>query len=77
MNSLIAKSLRLTNTLAAKLNVSNVAAFHAGRKLNSTKYYPINDDIFGLTDDQKEVRVFFLRPFHSAIMENLTIAFIC
>lgn len=33
----------------------NRAAFHNTCKLNNTKYYPINDDVFGLNDDQKEV----------------------
>lgn len=31
-------------------------SFHASRPVNSTQYYPINDDVFNLTDEQKQVK---------------------
>jgi hypothetical protein len=36
---------------------------HSSSSLNGTQYYPINDDVFGLTEDQKQVR-------HSIISSN-------
>ena len=48
MNSLI-KSIR-------SINPSKVRLFHSSSALRSTQFYPINDDVFGLNDEQKQLR---------------------
>jgi hypothetical protein len=35
---------------------------HTSNKLNSTQYYPINDDVFGLNEEQKQV-IFFYKSY--------------
>ena len=37
----------------SKLNIGNL--FHTTSILNGTQHYPINDDVFGLNEDQKQV----------------------
>jgi hypothetical protein len=41
------------NRLVTNRLVSSIQIFK--RLQSSTQYYPINDDIYGLTDDQKQV----------------------
>ena len=41
------------NRLIANRLVSSIQLFK--RLQSSTQYYPINDDFYGLTDDQKQV----------------------
>ena len=55
MNTLL-KTLNWPNKVGIFVNF-NRASFHNTAKLNSTKYYPINDDVFGLNEDQKEVEL--------------------
>jgi hypothetical protein len=42
---------------SSNLNLSKIL-FHTTGKLNGTQYYPINDDVFGLNEDQKQVSFF-------------------
>jgi hypothetical protein len=56
MNSVL-KLQNLTNKLGKFINFRS--SFHNSAKLNNTKYYPINDDVFGLNDDQKEVKFIY------------------
>jgi len=48
-------SLKLRNATRSLIkNLNN--SFHTSRLLNaSSQYYPINDSIFNLTDEQKQV----------------------
>ncbi len=55
MNSLISKSFKLFNSNSIKLNKNLISLIHTSNKLNSTQYYPINDDVFGLNEEQKQV----------------------
>lgn len=55
MNSLLTKSFKLINLNSIKLNKSLISLIHTSNKLNSTQYYPINDDVFGLNEEQKQV----------------------
>ncbi|CAF0922427.1 unnamed protein product [Brachionus calyciflorus] len=48
MNSLL-KSFR-------SINLSRIRQFHSSTTLKSTQFYPINDDVFGLNDEQKQLR---------------------
>ena len=52
----VLKLQNLTNKLGKFINFRS--SFHNSAKL-STKYYPINDDVFGLNDDQKEVKFIY------------------
>ena len=60
MNPLIRNLGKINQTLNKQVfnlitNSNKSKAIHTSNCLNSTQYYPINDDIFGLTNDQKEV----------------------
>lgn len=60
MNPVIRNLGKINQTLNKQVfnlitNSNKSKAFHTSNCLNSTQYYPINDDIFGLTNDQKEV----------------------
>lgn len=39
-----------------KLNFSKLRFFHTSSSLKSTQFYPINDDVFGLNEEQKQLR---------------------
>ena len=58
MNTLL-KTLNRPNKVGTLVNLSR-ASFHNTAKLNSTKHYPINDDVFGLNEDQKEVELYII-----------------
>ena len=45
------------STVFRNLNKLNKNFFHSSATLNGTQFYPINDDVFGLNDDQKEVKL--------------------
>lgn len=55
MNS-ISKAGRLLQSLSNSLKHSSSAQFHASPGLRSSQFYPINDDMFGLNEDQKQLR---------------------
>jgi hypothetical protein len=55
MNSLLTKSYKFFNLNPIKLNKNLISLIHTSNKLNSTQYYPINDDVFGLNEEQKQV----------------------
>ncbi len=62
MNTLL-KTLNLPKKVGTFVNFNKVS-FHNTAKLNSTKYYPINDDVFGLNEDQKEVDLYISIRFY-------------
>ncbi len=52
MNSI----LKVSNILRSVGNKPlSGSLFHSSAKLNGSQYYPINDDVFGLTEEQKQV----------------------
>lgn len=77
MNS-IGKAKRLLHSLCNALKCSQRGQmFHASASLRGSQFYPINDDVFGLNEDQKQLRqsVFNfcqaeLAPFASDIDKN-------
>ena len=54
---MLAKIIRNKNLLLGcqRFVIAN-RSFHATSNLSSGKYFPINDDFFGLTDEQKQLR---------------------
>ena len=48
----IKNCLRIFNSVKLMKNVSPI---HTSSSLNSSQFYPINDDVFGLNEDQKQV----------------------
>lgn len=60
MNSIVARCVRnslnlgkLPQLVAANLNQKS--HLHTSNSLRSTQYYPIDDNLYQLTDDQKQV----------------------
>ena len=52
MNSI----LKVSNVLRAVGNKPlNSSLFHSSAPLNGSQFYPINDDVFGLSEEQKQV----------------------
>jgi hypothetical protein len=55
MNNIFKNSLKLYNSIKLnKINLS-ISLLHTSNKLNGTQHYPINDDVFGLNEEQKQV----------------------
>lgn len=53
MNSI----LKVSSVLRAASNKPlSTSLFHSSALLNGSQYYPINDDVFGLNEEQKQVR---------------------
>ena len=53
--------LKISNLLSSLKNFNkfNKNLFHTSLSVNGTQYYPINDEVFGLNEDQKQVIFFF------------------
>ena len=65
--------LKISNLLSSLKNFNkfNKNLFHTSLSVNGTQYYPINDEVFGLNEDQKQV-IFFLN-FISKYFSSLNI----
>ena len=57
--------LKISNLLSSlkNLNKFNKNLFHTSLSVNGTQYYPINDEVFGLNEDQKQVYMILLNHF--------------
>ncbi len=55
------KSFKYAQSCISKL--SHIRTFHNSIVAKTTQFYPINDDVFGLSEDQKQVKCSILINF--------------
>ena len=58
------KCIRLSN-----LNLAS-SQIHTTSKLNGSQYYPINDDVFGLNEEHKQLRQTVFNFFQKELAPN-------
>ena len=67
--------LKISNLLSSLKNLNKFSKnlFHTILNVNGTQYYPINDEVFGLNEDQKQVLFFlnFVSIYFSSLYKNI------